>query len=61
MRSALLRYGRQLRDEHRHVFRITKALSWVPAKADRETAFQHLDVRIPGEYKYAVRRLLAMR
>ena len=29
-----------------HVFRITKALGWVPMKADRETSFQHLDVRV---------------
>ena len=41
-----------------HVFRITKALGWTPAKANRETAFQHLDVRIPDENKYPVSRVL---
>lgn len=41
-----------------HVFRITKALGWTPAKANRETAFQHLDVRIPDENKYPVSRTL---
>lgn len=29
-----------------HVFRITKALGWTPSRADRESAFQHLDVRV---------------
>lgn len=41
-----------------HVFRITKALGWTPPKANRETAFQHLDVRIPSENKYPVRASL---
>ncbi|GAA93745.1 uncharacterized protein L969DRAFT_70399 [Mixia osmundae IAM 14324] len=41
-----------------HVFRLTKALNWVPAKADRETTFQHLDVKIPGPLKYPLHSLL---
>jgi len=40
-----------------HVFRITKALGWVPQKANRETTFQHLDVRIPAENKYPLHSL----
>ncbi|CDZ97448.1 NTH [Phaffia rhodozyma] len=41
-----------------HVFRLSKQLGWVPAKANRETTYEHLDVRIPGELKYALHVLL---
>ena len=34
-----------------HVFRLTRALGWIPAKANREQAFLHLDTRIPPAFK----------
>ena len=34
-----------------HVWRITKSLGWVPAKATRDEAYAHLNVRIPDELK----------
>lgn len=41
-----------------HVFRITKSLGWIPAKADRETAFHHLNNRVTPKLKYALHSLL---
>ncbi|KAG0636116.1 DNA glycosylase [Tuber brumale] len=41
-----------------HVFRLSKFLKWVPAKATRETTYAHLDVRVPAEHKYALHNLL---
>ena len=41
-----------------HVFRLSKLLGWVPAKANRITAQAHLDVRIPGELKYGLHVLM---
>ncbi|KAI3954072.1 hypothetical protein MKW98_017896 [Papaver atlanticum] len=35
-----------------HVFRITKAMGWVPASSDREKAYLHLNKRIPDELKF---------
>ncbi|OVA16252.1 HhH-GPD domain [Macleaya cordata] len=35
-----------------HVFRITKAMGWVPASSDREKAYLHLNKRIPNELKF---------
>ncbi|XP_042499456.1 putative DNA glycosylase At3g47830 [Macadamia integrifolia] len=35
-----------------HVFRITKAIGWVPGQADREKAYLHLNKRIPNELKF---------
>ncbi|KAG6550825.1 hypothetical protein Mapa_007621 [Marchantia paleacea] len=35
-----------------HVFRISKALGWVPASADREKAYLHLNERIPDHLKF---------
>ena len=34
-----------------HVWRITKSLGWVPAKATRDEAYEHLNARIPDELK----------
>ncbi|KAJ3005183.1 hypothetical protein HKX48_000835, partial [Thoreauomyces humboldtii] len=48
-----------------HVFRLSKALGWLPGgnvkanvKVTRETAQQHLDLRIPGHLKYPLHVLL---
>lgn len=55
----LLTLGANLR---RHVFRITASLGWLPTspspKLTRDTAFAHLDVRIPDELKYGLHSLL---
>jgi len=41
-----------------HVFRLARFLNWVPPdKATRETAFWHLDAKLPGEHKYALHQL----
>ena len=34
-----------------HVWRITKAMGWVPAKASRDEAYAHLNARIPDPLK----------
>ena len=39
-------------------FRITKALGWIPPKANREQAFAHLDARIPENLKYSLHTLI---
>ena len=36
-----------------HVWRIAKALGWVPAKATREQAYLHLNARVPDAIKCA--------
>ena len=41
-----------------HVFRLSKLLGWVPAKANRITAQAHLNARIPGELKYGLHVLM---
>lgn len=41
-----------------HVWRISKYLSWVPAKATREHTYHHLDTRIPNDLKYSLHCLL---
>lgn len=41
-----------------HVWRITKALGWVPAKASRDEAYSHLNARIPDHLKYDLHVLL---
>lgn len=41
-----------------HVFRLTKALGWIPPKASREQAHMHLDARLPEEIKYPLHVLL---
>ncbi|KAL2614213.1 hypothetical protein R1flu_025905 [Riccia fluitans] len=37
-----------------HVFRISKALGWVPANADREKTYLHLNQRIPDHLKFDI-------
>lgn len=41
-----------------HVYRLSKLLGWVPAKADRVTAQAHLDLKIPHELKYGLHVLM---
>ena len=41
-----------------HVFRLSKVLGWVPAKADRILTQAHLDLRIPGDLKYGLHVLM---
>ncbi|THH13004.1 hypothetical protein EW146_g7174 [Bondarzewia mesenterica] len=41
-----------------HVYRLSRLLGWVPAKADRVQAQMHLDVRVPNELKYALHVLM---
>ncbi|CAD6888538.1 unnamed protein product [Tilletia controversa] len=41
-----------------HVFRLCKALGWVPEKANRDQTFYHLHERVPKEYKYPLHVLL---
>lgn len=41
-----------------HVWRITKAMGWVPAKATRDEAYAHLNARIPDDLKYDLHVLL---
>ncbi|KAJ5698916.1 hypothetical protein N7462_000921 [Penicillium macrosclerotiorum] len=40
-----------------HIFRICKWLGWVPPKSNEITAFSHLDVKIPDEFKYSLHQL----
>ncbi|KAK0553459.1 hypothetical protein OC846_002508 [Tilletia horrida] len=41
-----------------HVYRLSRALGWVPDKANRDQTFFHLHERIPKEYKYPLHVLL---
>ena len=41
-----------------HVWRIAKRLHWVPPSATREQTYDHLNLRIPDEIKYAMHVLL---
>lgn len=41
-----------------HVFRLSKVLGWVPAKADRVLTQAHLDLRVPNELKYGLHVLM---
>ena len=34
-----------------HVWRISKSLGWVPAKATRDTTYEHLNVRVPPDVR----------
>jgi endonuclease III len=36
-----------------HVWRISKSLGWVPAKASREDAYEHLNIRVPADVRCA--------
>ncbi|OAV91022.1 hypothetical protein PTTG_04793 [Puccinia triticina 1-1 BBBD Race 1] len=50
--------GRNFFPVDTHVFRITKALGWLPPSATRESAFKHLDQAVPDQLKYALHILL---
>ena len=41
-----------------HVFRLSRLLGWVPARADRVTAQAHLDLMIPDDLKYGLHVLM---
>ena len=41
-----------------HVFRLSKVLGWVPAKANRILTQAHLDLRIPADLKYGLHVLM---
>lgn len=41
-----------------HVFRLSKVLGWVPARADRVAAQAHLELRVPEELKYDLHVLM---
>lgn len=41
-----------------HVYRLCRALGWVPDKTTRDQTFYHLHGRIPDEYKYPLHVLL---
>ncbi len=41
-----------------HVYRLSKSLGWVPPRATREETYGHLDLKIPGEFKYPLHVLL---
>lgn len=41
-----------------HVFRLSKLLTWVPARADRVSAQAHLELRVPDELKYGLHVLM---
>eukprot|EP00898_Chlorokybus_atmophyticus_P003471 jgi/Chlat1/4124/Chrsp269S03951 len=50
-----------LRDEFpvdTHVYRITRALGWVPQTADRNATYEHLNQRVPDHLKYDLHVLL---
>ncbi|KIS71850.1 uncharacterized protein UMAG_10085 [Mycosarcoma maydis] len=50
--------GRQSMAVDTHVFRLCKALAWVPEKANRDQTYYHLHERVPGPLKYALHVLL---
>lgn len=41
-----------------HIFRLSKVLGWVPAKANRILTQAHLDLRVPNELKYGLHLLM---
>ncbi|KAG0606665.1 hypothetical protein M758_9G158900 [Ceratodon purpureus] len=41
-----------------HVFRLSKMLGWVPANADREKTYLHMNNRVPDDVKYDLHCLL---
>ena len=41
-----------------HVFRLSRLLGWVPARADRVTAQAHLDLKVPDSLKYGLHVLM---
>ena len=53
--ACIMMFGLQRREfpVDTHVWRIAKALGWVPAKATREQAYLHLNARMPDAIKFA--------
>lgn len=41
-----------------HVWKLAKAVSWVPEKASREQTYAHLNVRVPGPLRHELHVLL---
>lgn len=41
-----------------HVYRLTRLLGWIPAKANRVLAQAHLDARVPAHLKYGLHVLM---
>ena len=41
-----------------HVWHITKKLGWVPSTCSRESCYEHLNNRVPDEFKFALHVLL---
>ena len=41
-----------------HVWKLAKALGWVPESAGRDATYAHLNARVPGELKHALHVLL---
>jgi len=58
MLTATTALGRSIFPVDTHVHRLSRFLGWVPDKATEVTAFFHLDIRIPDEYKYSLHNLL---
>ncbi|KAH9456520.1 hypothetical protein Pst134EB_012717 [Puccinia striiformis f. sp. tritici] len=50
--------GRNFFPVDTHVFRITKALAWIPPTSTRESAFKHLNQTVPDDLKYPLHILL---
>lgn len=50
--------GRESMAVDTHVFRLCKALGWVPEKANRDQTYYHLHERVPGHLKYPLHVLL---
>ena len=41
-----------------HLWHITKKLGWVPSTCSRESCYEHLNNRVPDEFKFALHVLL---
>ncbi|EIE21580.1 DNA glycosylase, partial [Coccomyxa subellipsoidea C-169] len=41
-----------------HVWRISKSLGWVPAKATRDAAYEHLNLHVPADVRYDLHVLM---
>ncbi|PWN26843.1 DNA glycosylase, partial [Jaminaea rosea] len=55
---ALFCLGRPEMAVDAHIFRLSKALGWVPPNASRETTYYHLNERIPRHLRYPLHVLL---
>lgn len=41
-----------------HVWRISKKLGWVPEKASRDAAYEHLNIRVPADVRQALASMI---